>query len=146
MCLRTVSMSTCSSPYWSGSGRWGELIGIEAPAGVQAVWLELLTLPRCFSWWQVTRAKALPETQCFFHSLSCDTMKNVLWQIQCMSCKFVWVFASIYHANNRVVSHPDSTITTIVGGTTSNLKVVSCSSYTYNHKVQPSGWQRPIIL
>lgn len=38
-----------------------------------------------------------------------------------MSCKFVWVFASIYHANNRVVTHPDSTITTIVGGTTQLL-------------------------
>lgn len=61
-CYRT-SLCTCGSSHWTRSGRWGQFISVEAPAGVQAVWLELLTVPCCFSWWQVARAKALPETQ-----------------------------------------------------------------------------------
>ena len=72
-----ISNCTCSSPYWPRSGRGGQLISVEAPAGVQAVWL---TLPRCFSWWQEARAEALPETQrtVLFYSLSCGIMKRVV--------------------------------------------------------------------
>lgn len=55
-----VPSRTCRSAHWSRSGGGGQLVSVEAPAGVQAVWLELLTLPRSFSWWQVAGAGALP--------------------------------------------------------------------------------------
>lgn len=55
------STLTCRSTHWSWSGRWWQLFGVETPVGVQAVWLQLLRLPHCFSRGQVTRAESLSE-------------------------------------------------------------------------------------
>lgn len=60
---KMMELGACRSAHWSRSGGGGQLVSVEAPAGVQAVWLELLTLPRSFSWWQVAGAGALPWCQ-----------------------------------------------------------------------------------
>lgn len=76
--MLSMCMCTCGPAHRSRPGRRGELIGVEPPAGVQAVWLELLTLYPRFSLWQITGAKARPETEHIDTLLSCAFMKNPL--------------------------------------------------------------------